>query len=54
MTMVLGPTVKKATQKKTEKKTESKTESKTEKVVAPQQASDTVEISTEKETEVAQ
>ncbi len=50
MTMVLGPTVKKATQKKTEKKTESKTE----KVVAPQQASDTVEISTEKETEVAQ
>jgi len=54
MTMVLGPTVKKATQKKTEKKTESKTESKTEKVVAPQQASDTVEISAEKETEVAQ
>jgi translation initiation factor IF-3 len=42
MTMVLGPTVKKATAKKVEKK------------VAPQQASAAEPISTEKETEVAQ
>ena len=48
MTMVLGPTVKKATQKKSEKS------EKLEKKAAPQQDSVVDSISTEKETEVAQ